>query len=69
MKALKFFTITYFVGAIVFASAFLVILLAFAGIETVGTRVNLAWPIIGGFALMMVGKYAAAATLRKTEKT
>ena len=68
MSPLKFFMITYFVGATVFALAFLAILLAITGIETVGTRVNLAWPIIGGFALMMGSKFAAAAALRKAEK-
>ena len=68
MKAAKFFIMTYLVGAVIFALTLLAILLAFAGVDTVGTRVDLAWPILGGFLLMMGSKSAAAFALRKAEK-
>ena len=69
MNAVKLFTITYFIGAAVFALALVVILLAVVGVETVGRRVDLAIPIISGFVLMMGSKFAAGAALRKAEKS
>ena len=69
MSAIKLFTATYLIGAGIFALALIVVVLAFAGVQTVGESIDLAWPIIGGFALMMISKFAAAAVLRKAEKT
>jgi predicted membrane channel-forming protein YqfA (hemolysin III family) len=68
VTAVKFFMITHLIGAAVFVFALLVILLAVVGVETVGKRIDLAVPIIGGVLLMMVSKFAAGAALRKAEK-
>ena len=68
MTAIKLFTATYLLGAAIFAFALIVIVLAFLGISTIANRLNLAWPVIGGFVLMMSSKYAAAAVLGKAEK-
>jgi len=66
--AVKLFTFTYLLGAAVFAFALLAILLAFVGVETVGARMNVGLPLIGGFVLMMGSKFVAAAVLRRAEK-
>jgi hypothetical protein len=69
VTAVKLLTITYLIGAVVFAFGLLVILLAVAGVETVGRRIDVAVPIIGGFVLMMGSKFAARVALRKAERT
>ena len=68
MTAVRFLSIVYLLGAAVFAFALLVILLAFAGVETFGSRINIGFPLIGGFLVMMGSKFAASAVLRRAEK-
>ena len=65
MSVFKFFTVTYFVGLAVFALTLLVVLLASAGVDTVGKRIDLAWPIIGSVVFIVVSKFGLAATVRK----
>ncbi len=69
MTPIKVLMATYFLGAAVFAITLIVVVLAILGVQTVGKRIDLAWPIIGSFVLMMGSKYAAAFLLRKAEKT
>jgi len=65
---IKIFAITYVAGAAIFGLALLVVVLAVIGFETVGRQLNMAFPLVGGFILMMGSKYAAAAALRRGER-
>ena len=68
MSLIKLLAITYLVGAAIFGLASLVILLAVIGIGTVGDQLNLAFPLVGGFILMMGSKLAAAAAHRSRKR-
>ena len=65
MIAFKFFMITYLTGLAVFVITVLVILLGLVGVETVGKRIDLAWPIIGAVVVIVVSKFGLASAVRK----
>jgi len=69
VSALKLLSATYLLGAAMLALALIVVVLALFGISTIGKSVDLGWPIFGGFLLMVGSKIAAAAVIRKAEKT
>ena len=67
MRVAKLFTVTYLLGAALFAFAFIVILLALVGVHITGSKIDVTLPVIGGFVLMVGSKFAYAASVRKAE--
>ena len=68
MIAVKLFGFTYFLGVAVLASALVIILLALVGVNTVEHRVPLAYPIVGGVALMFASKFGLRAALQRAKR-